>query len=1255
LLAPAIGAAAPLLRAQTPVGTIVDARGSAEIDFVDAEGWRVAEIQQALLTGDDLRTGALGALALLFADRTQIRVTRNTKLRVTSVAGAALSGTPTLLELLGGELWSRAEPGGSHVEVRTPAATAAIRGTDWSLEVDPSGRTTLIVLDGQVVLENPQGTLTVGAGQAAVAEIGKAPSRLFIARPALRPQLLLYGDIRNAFGELGAWPGPDRARRARRAEIDAVPEANRTAANWIELAEIAVGNNEWELAQVARTAAAAAGAAAGRVAYVDGFVAAQGLDYGAAAARFQQAAESLDGPHRRRALAAAYLALLLDRRLEAAEAVHRELEEESPSPELALVDSAVEVFAGDANLALHKARVGVERFPDQPQLRLLLGQLLLLLDRGDELRDLADESVARLPDASQSWHLKGRWLADIEGDYRAAIVTYQEALKLDPRNTDILNELGLSLYAIDENREAEKVFRSALAIDERELTARTNLSFLLLDQNRFDEAEPLIRQVRAEDPAFASGLLLEGRLAFHRGDIGKAAQRFLEASTANPIMSDALLANAIAFEAQEDFPAATASINDAIRADPNDPTPPLVGAVFARNKFEADRSIELAREADHRIAQTGALGTEQVAAARGGAVNLGAAFSFLNLDDWGNYYAERVFDPLDSGSLFYRAAIADDPTVTFSSNTQGYILDPLGVADRLRYTDVLRRPFLDVGVGGRIGESDGAGQYGASFDIEALRLGRVPIALSLIGNADHDNGNGPNRDGSNGSLQLLAGAQLTPFDGLFAAAAISSADAGVPGSDNTPDPDDEVSAQQFSTSIGYSHKFSARNALLARAFYTDVDSKVSNGRPFGEDLDPRVSSLLQAFGREGYSELQDAGLFDATNTPCGPLFAPFNPLIVAGTSLCGGQALPLIDALGIDGKTLKALKAQDQRGGLQLRHAFDLGAFRTSYGAELTRRATESKVSGTAFRDASTGLVVSGDFSGQEDFPYLETIMVREQGETDWWTLDSHFDVLWSPDRRLQVEAGLFPDLQWESGDARDPHVGPRAGIAWSPVQNHWLRLVYRDQRIGPSEVTLSPAATLGLVGRGQSLAEDGRSRSAIARWDAEWTRYLYTGLELRHELFHNLDVAFPRSLESVDIDNGRLDSISLSVNAWLTRGIGVFGRAELRESDRGGDDAGDLPLVSGRVLTSGATWIHPSSLQLTLSTTYEDDRPSIESGRDHLDSFVSTDFQVAFEPFNRHLALQLNVLNLFDVNNEIGDDVSGAGRTVLLGATVRF
>ena len=61
---------------------------------------------------------------------------RNTTLLVKQVGAAE----DTLLGLEAGAIWARAERGGEGLTIETPAAAAAIRGTDWSMTVDGAAR-----------------------------------------------------------------------------------------------------------------------------------------------------------------------------------------------------------------------------------------------------------------------------------------------------------------------------------------------------------------------------------------------------------------------------------------------------------------------------------------------------------------------------------------------------------------------------------------------------------------------------------------------------------------------------------------------------------------------------------------------------------------------------------------------------------------------------------------------------------------------------------------------------------------------------------------------------------------------------------------------------------------------------------------------------------------------------------------------------------------------------------------------------------
>lgn len=106
--------------------------------------------------------------------------------------------------------------------METPAATAAIRGTDWTLAV-AGDASALEVLEGVVEFRNPQGAVSVAAGEAATATLGQAPSKVVVVAADAREQMLINLSLRGAFAAFsplalrGARCGPRRrgSRRSR--------------------------------------------------------------------------------------------------------------------------------------------------------------------------------------------------------------------------------------------------------------------------------------------------------------------------------------------------------------------------------------------------------------------------------------------------------------------------------------------------------------------------------------------------------------------------------------------------------------------------------------------------------------------------------------------------------------------------------------------------------------------------------------------------------------------------------------------------------------------------------------------------------------------------------------------------------------------------------------------------------------------------------------------------------------------------------
>lgn len=166
-----------------PAAEIVSLSGQGESRPAASSPWQAAQLRQTLDTGADMRTLAQSSAALLLADRTQLRLGPLSLLRLNPQPQGK-----TALELRVGRLWSRTKREPADLELRTPAAVAAVRGTDWDVEVDADGRTLLTVLSGQIDVSNPQGSVVVGASEQAEVRPGQAPIKRMLVRPRERVQ-----------------------------------------------------------------------------------------------------------------------------------------------------------------------------------------------------------------------------------------------------------------------------------------------------------------------------------------------------------------------------------------------------------------------------------------------------------------------------------------------------------------------------------------------------------------------------------------------------------------------------------------------------------------------------------------------------------------------------------------------------------------------------------------------------------------------------------------------------------------------------------------------------------------------------------------------------------------------------------------------------------------------------------------------------------------------------------------------------------
>jgi len=151
--------------------------------------WKIADLGFALAIRDRLRTGEFSRAAVRFTDLSMLRVDELTTIEILPPVGAA--GKPTLDQKKGGSyFFSRDKT--QEIEIRTPAANGALRGTEFELRVAANGRTRLTMFEGVVELGNAHGSVTLSSGEQAVVEVGAAPRKTAMIEAANIIQWCLY-------------------------------------------------------------------------------------------------------------------------------------------------------------------------------------------------------------------------------------------------------------------------------------------------------------------------------------------------------------------------------------------------------------------------------------------------------------------------------------------------------------------------------------------------------------------------------------------------------------------------------------------------------------------------------------------------------------------------------------------------------------------------------------------------------------------------------------------------------------------------------------------------------------------------------------------------------------------------------------------------------------------------------------------------------------------------------------------------------
>ena len=156
-----------------------------------------------------------------------------------------------------------------------------------------------------------------------------------------------------------------------------------------------------------------------------------------------------------------------------------------------------------------------------------------------------------------------------QGDFKAARVLYERALKFQPHHFDALHMLATLSYQTGQLERAETLFVKALKIEPDAVFALNNYGNLLQDLKKYKSALATFDKALALDPSYVEAHNNRGDLLQHVGRLPEALESYERAIALAPTYAAAHYNRGNALGMMGRFEDAVASHNAAIEIDPH--------------------------------------------------------------------------------------------------------------------------------------------------------------------------------------------------------------------------------------------------------------------------------------------------------------------------------------------------------------------------------------------------------------------------------------------------------------------------------------------------------------------------------------------------------------------------------------------------------------------------------------------------------------------------------------------------------------
>jgi hypothetical protein len=184
LIKPGMELVIPAYLSKAPIATTSFVMGKVEWKGSDAGPWNSLKLAHPLYPSDTIRTSVKSKADLTVDGSGLVRVHENS---VVEILGLKSDKDPPSVFLKKGsidsfisKLFHNGKPrAGEKLYIFTPSALAAVRGTEFRVELDPKENSTISCFDGEVSVTAENQTVELNKGYATFVEKGKPPGKPF--------------------------------------------------------------------------------------------------------------------------------------------------------------------------------------------------------------------------------------------------------------------------------------------------------------------------------------------------------------------------------------------------------------------------------------------------------------------------------------------------------------------------------------------------------------------------------------------------------------------------------------------------------------------------------------------------------------------------------------------------------------------------------------------------------------------------------------------------------------------------------------------------------------------------------------------------------------------------------------------------------------------------------------------------------------------------------------------------------------------